>query len=392
VGTFIVRRRVWLATVAVVVFLGSTAGSSGMAANVSLSAPPSSDPSSTENLLFGVSAVSATDVWAVGDYIDDGTGHRNTLILHWDGGAWTQIPSPNPSPGFNELFAVSADSATDAWAVGDFRDISTDHLIPLILHWDGDAWSQVSSPNPQPGKIAHTLYGVSADSSADAWAVGYYWSKTALTYKTMTFHWDGAAWSMEKSPNPGTVADYLQGVSAVSSTDVWAAGRQDTVIAGRGYTRSLLLHWNGTAWSTVTGLGVKKAPDFLYGVSALSSTDAWAAGVKSTTTLILHWNGAGWRRVPSPTPSGSDVRNAALRGVSAESATDAWAVAWNSFIVHWDGSSWSRVSAPNPGTGGYLFGVSTLSTTNAWAAGYYTDGVTTYTLILRWNGTAWTMT
>jgi hypothetical protein len=236
------------------------------------------------------------------------------------------------------------------------------------------------------------LYGVSADSANDAWAVGYFWDKTALTYRTMTFHWDGVAWSREKSPNPGSVANYLNGVSAVSPTNAWAVGREDTVIAGRGYTRALLLHWNGTAWSTVKGPSFKKGLDYLYGVSALSSSDAWAAGVKSTQTLILHWDGTAWKRVPSPTPSGSDVRFAALRGVSADSATDAWAVAWGSFTMHWDGSSWSRVSAPNPGTGGYLFGVSTLSPTNAWAVGYYADGSTTYTLILHWDGTAWVMT
>jgi hypothetical protein len=391
------RVRSWLTTAAVVVLFGSAAGSSGAPANASPPAPLSPNPSSTENLLFGVSAVSPTDAWAVGDYIDDVTGHRDTLIVHWNGTAWSQIPSPNPSPGMNELFAVSADSATDAWAVGDFRDLSTDHLIPLILHWDGTAWSQIPSPNPTPGKTTHTLYGVSADSATDAWAVGYFWDKTALTYRTMTFHWDGVAWSREKSPNPGSVANYLNGVSAVSPTNAWAVGREDTVIAGRGYTRALLLHWNGTAWSTVKGPSFKKgAANFLYGVSALSSTDAWASGVKSgvksAQTLILHWDGTAWKRVPSPTLSGADIRSAALRGVSAESATDAWAVAWGSFTVHWDGSSWSRVSAPNPGTGGYLFGVSTLSPTNAWAVGYYADGSTTYTLILHWDGTAWVMT
>jgi len=389
-----VRRgvRSWLATVAVVVFFANIAGSPGSTANASPPVPLSPNPSSTENLLFGASAVSPTDVWAVGDYVDDSAGHRDTLIVHWNGTAWSQIPSPNPSPGFNELFAVSADSATDAWAVGDYRELSTDHLIPLILHWDGTAWSQVPSPNPRPGIATHTLYGVSADSATDAWAIGYFWDKTALTYRTMTFHWDGGAWSRKKSPNPGTEANYLNGVSAVSPTDAWAVGREDTVIAGYGYTRALLLHWNGSAWSTVKGPRFTKGLDYLYGVSALSSSDAWAPGVKSTQTLILHWDGTAWKRVPSPTPNGSDVRFAALRGVSAESGTDAWAVAWGSFTVHWDGSSWSQVSAPNPGTGGYLFGVSTLSPTNAWAVGYYSDGSATYTLTLHWNGSAWVMT
>src|SRR4051812_36693404 len=42
----------------------------------------------------GLAVVSATDIWAVGtDSI--GVDDRNTLIEHWDGVAWTIVPSPN---------------------------------------------------------------------------------------------------------------------------------------------------------------------------------------------------------------------------------------------------------------------------------------------------------
>jgi hypothetical protein len=40
-------------------------------------------------VLNGVSADSASDVWAVG-YHQTAVGNRFTLILHWDGTAWTQ--------------------------------------------------------------------------------------------------------------------------------------------------------------------------------------------------------------------------------------------------------------------------------------------------------------
>ena len=49
---------------------------------------------------------------------------------------------PNPSPTDNQLNGVSADSATDAWAVGFYLN-STRASRPLILHWDGTAWSQM---------------------------------------------------------------------------------------------------------------------------------------------------------------------------------------------------------------------------------------------------------
>jgi hypothetical protein len=42
-----------------------------------------------EGGLSAVDATSATNAWAVGTY-----GTFKTLILHWDGTAWTQVPSP----------------------------------------------------------------------------------------------------------------------------------------------------------------------------------------------------------------------------------------------------------------------------------------------------------
>jgi hypothetical protein len=46
----------------------------------------------------------------------------DTLILHWNGTAWSKVPSPSPGPKGNFLTSVSAVSPTDAWAVGYSRN------------------------------------------------------------------------------------------------------------------------------------------------------------------------------------------------------------------------------------------------------------------------------
>jgi hypothetical protein len=46
------------------------------------------------------------------------------------------------------LYGVSADSATDAWAVGDYGNPTTRAGETLVLHWNGTSWSKVASPNP----------------------------------------------------------------------------------------------------------------------------------------------------------------------------------------------------------------------------------------------------
>jgi hypothetical protein len=47
------------------------------------------------------------------------------------------LPSPNPPSGYlNLLWAASATSRDNVWAVG-----TTDYGSTLIVHWNGTAWN-----------------------------------------------------------------------------------------------------------------------------------------------------------------------------------------------------------------------------------------------------------
>ena len=61
---------------------------------------------------------SSCDAWAVG--AANVGGVYQTLIEHWNGRAWSVVPSPNPSATQQGLDSVSVLSARDAWAVGNF--------------------------------------------------------------------------------------------------------------------------------------------------------------------------------------------------------------------------------------------------------------------------------
>src|SRR5215467_7712473 len=105
--------------------------------------PPS--PGATANHLIGTAVLSPCDAWAVGQAV--GNGATSTLIEHWDGAAWTVVASPSPGNGAAaRLQSVRADSAGDVWAVGSYFDGTT--TFTLILRWDGHAWTQATSPNP----------------------------------------------------------------------------------------------------------------------------------------------------------------------------------------------------------------------------------------------------
>ena len=138
------------------------------------------------------------------------------------GAAWTVAPQPAIS-GSGGLEDVAASSSTDAWAVGHRFD-SVDHAgHVLIEHHDGTMWT-ISPSTDGPAAVQSALSGVAARTASDAWAVGSFTRANNLV-RTLIEHWDGTAWTRVKSPNAGQPAGGdLSGVAALAADDVWAVG------------------------------------------------------------------------------------------------------------------------------------------------------------------------
>jgi hypothetical protein len=316
-------------------------------------------PSHSSNGFFtSVAASGPDDVWAAG-----GTNwfHAKTMIDHWDGTTWTQVPTPRPGTA-SYFRGVAADSATDAWAVGVINNSPADNPASgtktLIEHWDGTAWTRVPSPSPRPVNV---LYAVAAVSPTDAWAAGWT-GRTAGQgghLRALILHWDGTAWT--QVPTPPQVSVTLSGVAATSASDAWAVGKSHLF----GHTQTYILHWDGTNWTHVPSPNPKPGGD-VEAVTALSPTDAWATGANlyksdcnpKCRTLTEHWDGTAWTIVPSPNPPSLSLNF--LLGVAGTASNDVWAVGTTDFnatlIEHWDGTAWTQVPSPQdrqvlPGTG-----------------------------------------
>ena len=300
-------------------------------------ASPNPGGSKRPDELYGV-ATSGSNAWAVGD---TSTGAAlETLVLRSNGTAWTRVPSPNPGGHArrNVLYAVTALSGSNAWAVGYFFDGTA--FQTLVLHWDGGSWKRVPSPNPGGHAENDVLFGIAAISSSNAWAVGY--TADGTLHQTLVLHWDGSAWKRVPSPSPGGPHhhDYLEGVSATSASNAWAVG---DFSGAETPNQTLVERWNGTAWKIVPSPdpGGSDQLNTLNGVSATSATDVWAAGYyegsTSDQTLLLRWNGSSWKQMPSPNPAGSV--HLALVEVVGIAATSAWAVG------SWTDNSVSRTLA-----------------------------------------------
>jgi hypothetical protein len=210
-------------------------------------------------------------------------------------GRWQTIPAVDVTRqlgDFNSLNAVAALSSTDVWAVGQWaRFAGTDYNHTLAEHWDGTSWTEVLTPHPQL-PISY-LFGVAAIASNDVWAVGYE-INVGGNYRTLIEHWDGTAWTVVQD---GTFAGWLTSVAAIAPDDVWAVGSTNYI--GQG----LIEHWDGTTWTRT----LLQDTVFLRAVTAINQSDVWAVGQlphdsEGDYTYAVHFDGSSWTQVPTPSP------------------------------------------------------------------------------------------
>jgi hypothetical protein len=231
-------------------------------------------------------------------------------------------------------------------------------------------WTQVASPN-RPG--SNELQGAAGADASHVWAVGRVVDTgvNPATYRSLILRWDGRAWT--PVAHPGFARNHaLRGVAARAANDAWAVGTRQVASGG---LVTLVERWDGASWRTVAS--PNPDPDGLNelnGVAAVPSAPGmvWAVGSHSTPNanfgtrnLILRRTAGSWQVLPSPTFTPEDH----LEAVDATGPADAWAVGWGS-------------TSP--------FGVEALAPDDVWAVGHtYLGGPHWIPLVLHWNGTTW---
>jgi hypothetical protein len=166
-----------------------------------------------------ISADGRSDAWVVGTYmleVNPSDFATETYTLHWNGTVWSAVlmplvPGTNPDNEFR-FSSIKANSPTDVWAVGDsFNAAVNGSGKTLIEHWNGTAWSIV--PSPSPGNNANLTGVTTSNASNNVWAVGYDTVPGTTQLQTLTLNWNGTAWVTVASPNASTGSSVLDSVS-----------------------------------------------------------------------------------------------------------------------------------------------------------------------------------
>jgi hypothetical protein len=310
-------------------------------------------PDAKDVLLGEIAAVGDTDVWVVGYHPQPGLAG---VALHWNGNEWQRFDFPK----VHVLFDVTASSADDVWAVGQFED------KPVALHWDGSGWRDVPVPRYQTGVV---LSAVAAIAANDVWAVGVV---AGGSMDPLVMHWDGQRWQEVTSPIvPSTRNIVLNGMAARAADDIWAVGSSSG--------HPLALHWNGRQWSAMP---VAPEVDQLTDVVAPAPDDVWVVSAHSHSPF--HWDGRTWQSVQVPadvkaqymtiTPDGAGGLIAAGREEIPPCQSNPCTERLPHVVAaRWNGTAWTRIPPPVDAVGD-IAALSTTSTGTVWAVGDSSTG------------------
>jgi hypothetical protein len=242
-------------------------------------------PKTSSVTIYGLWGFSSTDIFAVGS---------SGAIFHYDGTAW----SPMSSPTTEILSSVWGSSPDNLFAVGSYGK---------ILHYNGAAWTSMTSGT------TNYLYGVWGSAPDTVYAVGK--NATVLRF-------DGSTWI--NMNYPGT--ESLYGVHGRSGTDVYAVETYDVV------------HFDGVAWSTVKSSG---GMDCYQSIWVSPEHHIFVGGYTNFTDFswgfVQHYDGSTWQE-----QSTDMLYCSAIWGTDS---SNVYALYATGNIAHYDGSAWTKSRA-----------------------------------------------
>ncbi|MBB5082597.1 hypothetical protein [Nonomuraea endophytica] len=241
--------------------------------------------------LSDVLALSAGDIWAVGQQaIWDVWKNRGT-IRHWNGKAWGEV-AIRDSTGAGNLRSVAAAAPGEVWALGDGHD-----GLPYLAKGDLAGFDRVQVPglwsgdwlgglDARGGKVVavgrRDKTGLIVTGQGNSWTVQKTKEKGALYAVSSGFavgdtgeqplivRQSGGSW--KAMPVPSVPGGYLRDIQVDNAKRALAVGG---VYHGPGSVEPLVLSWNGKKWTR------EKLPAIearLYGVTGDGKGRYWIAG------------------------------------------------------------------------------------------------------------------
>jgi hypothetical protein len=141
-------------------------------------------------LVLSAKVFSPTDAWAFGCQarsLGTASAHCAPAATWFNGRRWTVLKLP----GKGVVWQVSAVGPTDIWAIDGPSVIGATGSQPRILHWNGKTWQVASGPPKLPKGTQFT--GVAANSDTNLW-IGGNVVRPKTKVREVLWHWNGRSW------------------------------------------------------------------------------------------------------------------------------------------------------------------------------------------------------
>jgi hypothetical protein len=294
--------------------------------------------------IWSVSASSATNAWAVGQGSTTSPCDMCLFTTHWNGEKWQAIGTPkgllHQTNRIVGNAAVAATAGKRAWvfAWGEYAELGTSELS--AVEWTGTSWSSVHNFPGSP-----SLGAAIASGPDDVWGFGTTGSRNQTPWAV---HYNGKSWSQVTIP-----------VSVSQASGSAVAGDWVTGTVAAQPRRVEILHWSKGAWRNVPlpAISVPKGGQMLPGfIAAATDASVWASllvgpptGTGHVTTVLLHWNGTAWSKVPLP--KGVNVYGLASDGhggswVASYTVNEPGVLLAGLVMYHYSYGHWTRVAVP----------------------------------------------
>ncbi|MFD0692445.1 hypothetical protein [Actinomadura fibrosa] len=268
-----------------------------------------------------MTAISASDVWALGRQGDEET-LPDADLSHWNGRNWVPVSLPGAGKSVS-LRTLSASSPTNVWVVGSVGGKQ------IWWHWNGEHWSThrdaMTSEFEGSGTTA-TPYAVGTD---NAWWFAPFDNIPSPPSPDVRL-FNGRSW--RKITTPG----WITSMSASSNRDVWAVGDIGNEVPPK---RPFLARWNGTAWTN------QPLPKIAKGLEIMVRTtrDVWLLGEDLSGKQSLdHWDGRKWNRVALPD-------HWAMDELTDDGAGGLWLATRDRqlrYLYHYESGKWTAMQFP----------------------------------------------
>lgn len=322
----------------------------------------------------GVGAISC--VPAAGSYhcvaVGANTDSTAAAVMTTDDGGASWTSATSIPAGIAQLSGVSCVTPTSCWAVGNGSGSASPPPAAILATSDGGkTWTAQAPPAGETG-----LQRVACTDTSHCWAVSFY------DYQHVVATTDGGAtWTTQDLPADTSLAWDPEGVAfPTPGTGYVVAGSQ---CGGYQVTECPGFVFKttdgGATWTRLAGYSGAVG----NGVSCIDANHCWVATSTFTTGVVWATanGGSSWAKQPLPSFSGylNDISCASTRCVvvGANENSDAPVIADS---VN-GGLSWAMEKAP-AGTGA-LWGVHLAGTTAAWIAGQNPGGTAATVLLGR---------